>query len=587
MDVHILNAGDLFNKKVRYVVPEFQRRYVWCKDEQWDLFWEDVCSVAESYLAKRASLGDELKAQTETKPHFLGAIIIQQQPTTSKEPDKRVVVDGQQRLTTLQLLLDAIQWVCQGYGQPYFEDHAKNLSEFVINNNCKAEHIFKLWPSETDQEAFEHVMDNKLPVGDFKGSRIAQAHEFFQQEVTKWLKDGPQEQIEDRIDALVEVVTTRLQIAVIDLDQQADPHIIFETLNARGTPLAQFELIKNFVVFKAQKPSSEIWGELDDDWWKDEVHQGRLDRPRLDMLFNYWLEAHSTLEVKPERVFKAFEEYVNEREIGQVMSEVRQDFGKYREYKKEKGRNPTEKSFHYHIDVMKADVITPVLLLLLSDTTEANKRAFGILESFLIRRMICRYTARGYSGLVMKLIKQLHGDGLDNSDVVIAKCLREEEASTTKWPSDKDMEYELIKSELYGRLTQGRLRLVLEGIEYQLRDSEKTDDPEIPKYLTIEHIMPVSWSEDRWPRSNGIDKDERNTFINTIGNLTLVTQPLNSSMSNEKWERKREELQKYSLLMLNKQWASQSSWSEKDIENRSRRMAELISKRWPGPDSQA
>ena len=586
MDVHILNAGDLFNKKVRYVVPEFQRRYVWRKDEQWDLFWEDVCSVAESYLDKRTSLGDELKAQTETKPHFLGAIIIQQQPTTSKEPDKRVVIDGQQRLTTLQLLLDAIQWICERHDQSYFEDHAKNLSEFVINNNCKDEYIFKLWPSKTDQEVFVHVMDNERDAGDFKGSLIAQAHEFFQQKVTTWLKDGPQEQIEDRIDALVEAVTTRLQIAVIDLDQQADPHIIFETLNARGTPLAQFELIKNFVMSKAQKPASEIWGDLDDEWWKEEVSQGRLYRPRLDMLFNYWLEAHSTLEVKPERVFKAFEEYVNKREIGQVMSEVRQDFGRYREYKEKKGRNSTETSFHYHIDVMKADVITPVLLLLLSDATEASKRAFGILESFLIRRMVCRYTARGYSDLVMKLVKQLKNDRSDYSDAVIAKFLKEEEGSRTKWPSNKDVKCELVKSELYGRLSQGRLRLILEGIEHQLRDSEKTDDPEVPKKLTIEHIMPVSWRDDSWPSSNGVDKDERNTLINTIGNLTLVTQPLNSSMSNEKWEHKREELQKHSLLMLNKQWASQSSWNERDIEDRSYRMAELISKRWPGPDSQ-
>ena len=116
MKVEILNARQLFMKDIHYVIPEFQRRYVWSKDAQWESFWEDVKNVASDCLEKIQHPGDELKSQ-EIKPHFLGAIIIQQQLTSVPEIEKRDVIDGQQRLTTLQILLDSIQEVCETYDQ--------------------------------------------------------------------------------------------------------------------------------------------------------------------------------------------------------------------------------------------------------------------------------------------------------------------------------------------------------------------------------------------------------------------------------------------------------------------------------------
>jgi len=587
--VNILNAADLFDKQVHYIIPEFQRRYVWCEDEQWDLFWEDVSNTAEEYLDNLTNLGDESKAQTQTTPHFLGAIIIQQRPTTSKEPEKRIVIDGQQRLTTLQLFLDALQLVCEQDNRPDFEDHAKTLADFVTNSRdrYKGEHVFKLWPSKFDQDEFLHVMDNKLDVGDKKG-RIAQAHKFFQERISEWLKNVPEDQLESRISALVETSTTRLQVAVIDLDEQTDPYIIFETLNARGTPLAQFELIKNFVMSKTQESVNDVWGDLDDEWWAEETPQRSLYRPRLDIIFNYWLEAHSASEVRPKNVFKAFVKYVDGQEIADVMSKIRRDFTIYREYKEAEGRNPAEKSFYHHMDVMRTDVITPVLLLLLAnDKEDVNERAFAVLESFLIRRMICNHTARGYSQLVMKLIQQLQAGNkkMDDADAIIVKFLKEGAVRTTEWPTDDTVKDELVYTPLYDMLTQGRLRLILEGVEEQLH-TKKTDGYATSKKLTIEHLMPVGWREEEWPLPDKIDEDTRYDIINTIGNLTLVTQPLNSSMSNAKWKHKRKEIGKHSILMLNKELPSKTSWSETSIKDRSLNMAKLVLKRWPGPDAQ-
>ena len=572
---------------VHYVIPEFQRRYVWDKDEQWDPFWEDVRNVAEDYLENLIHTGDEHKTQEQTKPHFLGAIIIQQQLGSLREPQKIEVIDGQQRLITLQLILDAIQWVCQNYENAYFKQVAKILAEFVTNNKdlYDGQHVFKLWPSKFDRDAFKHVMDNELEVGDFKGSGIAQAHEFFQQRVTEWLQKGSDEQIERRIDALVGAITGQLQIAVIDLDMQADPHIIFETLNARGTPLAQFELIKNFVVSKTQESASDVWGDLDDEWWRKEIRQGRLYRPRLDMLFNYWLEMRNGDGISPSRVFNEFRNYAENKEIRDLMPKIILDFQNYAEYEQNCGKSYDKESFYYHMTAMQAGVITPLLFLLLSNEARIHTKTFDALESFLIRRMICRHTTKDYNRMIRELSSKLK-DKLNESDMIVVKFLRAQEADARKWPSDTDVEGALVGLPLYRLLTKRRLRLVLEGVEQQMCIPEKIESGGMEKGLTIEHIMPVGWNTDNWKLSEGIDREERNTLINTIGNLTLVTQPLNSSMSNAAWAIKRAELQKHSRLMLNKELPSQPSWSEVDIRTRSSEMAKLISKRWPGPNSQ-
>ena len=235
----------------------------------------------------------------------------------------------------------------------------------------------------------------------------------------------------DRVDALETAVTTMLQMVVIDLSSKDDPNVIFETLNARGTPLEQSDLIKNFAVSEISKDKNEerdIWSGLDDKWWRDEVTQGRLSRPRLDMLLNYWLAMRTGSEVGPSKVFDVFRSYTSERRIVDVMSGVKRDMSYYRRFITEK-RTPEEDQFYYRtIGVMKAGVITPALLLLLSANHDARIGAFRALESFLVRRMICRQTTKDYNRLTLDLASKLREDGLDNADKVVAGFLKEQTA---------------------------------------------------------------------------------------------------------------------------------------------------------------
>ncbi len=321
-----------------------------------------------------------------------------------------------------------------------------------------------------------------------------------------------------------------------------------------------------------------------------EARQGRLLRPRLDMLLNYWLAMRTGSEVSPVRVFDVFRNYVDGQEVHAVMSAVKRDLANYREFELAGGRSPEEKSFYYHVDVMQARVITPVLLLLLSAEEGTRLRAFSALESFLVRRMICRQTAKDYNRLVLELASRLRDSGLDKADTVTTGYLREQTAYAREWPRDEAVADALGSSPLYRLLTRGRLRLVLEGVERVLRSSGKSEQPAVPKNLTIEHLMPVGWRPEEWPLPGHVDRDvatyQRNMIIHSIGNLTLATQKLNSSMSNGPWMSKRDELQEHSVLLLNNQLLSQQSWDEETIRSRSQRIAELASERWPGPDSE-
>ncbi len=366
MRTDILTPKELFRKDVRYTVPAFQRRYVWTQDDQWEPLWEDVRNIAEDYLEKlETSDGNEVQAEEKTVRHFLGAVVIQQVSTATKDLEQREVIDGQQRLTTLQLLLDAVQWV---YETHCLKDMARRLSKFVVNDEDLVpdkDHVFKLWPTKSDREAFRHAMHNGLATDSYEESNIVQAHEYFQLQAQQWLElDGCS--ASTRAAALETAVTGMLQMVVIDLSVDDDPHVIFETLNARGTPLLESDLIKNFVTSEAgQSGRDEIWGDLDNDWWRKDLRQGRLLRPRIDALLDYWLEMRTADEVTAGRVFNSFRRVASDQDIVDLMSQLRGDLSNYRRYE-DGPRHSIEDVFHYRAGVMQMGAFTPALLSILS-----------------------------------------------------------------------------------------------------------------------------------------------------------------------------------------------------------------------------
>ena len=234
---------------------------------------------------------------------------------------------------------------------------------------------------------------------------------------------------------------------------------------------------------------------------------------------------------------------------------------------------------------MNVGVMTPLLLWLLSEDLPTNTLANCVkaLESFLVRRVICGYGARSYGELFVGLLNKLVGAG--NADRVIISHLGEQTAQATLWPRDRELLGEFITAPLYLRLTRGRLRMVLAGIEEELR-TNRGENGDVPDKLQIEHIMPQAWHL-RWPRPSRRAGNEavanRERAIHTIGNLTLVTRRLNATLSNAPWGEKRRTLSNHSVLFLNKHLVQDapSRWNERAIENRGKWLNGRALKVWP------
>ena len=170
---------------------------------------------------------------------------------------------------------------------------------------------------------------------------------------------------------------------------------------------------------------------------------------------------------------------------------------------------------------------------------------------------------------------------------MIISFFSEQTAEARLWPDDQRLEDAFLHSPLYRLLTRGRLGLVLVGIEEKLRDP-KTEDIRIPKGLTIEHVMPKEWRA-HWappPETDVLGEAEsyRDRPLHTIGNLTLVTQKLNSTLSNGPWDEKRESINAYSILRLKESITSEDVWSEETIRERSRYLAKVAAEVWPHTD---
>ena len=500
MEVKLRNLTRLFVHPAQYEIPRFQRPYVWSRDRQWVPLWDDVQHTAERIMAARRG------GSPQPQPHFMGALVLQQIPNVSGSLARRIVVDGQQRLTTLQLLLDAAQEVFEGRG---IDDPAARLEDLVLNQRKyrggNADNAFKVWPTDSDQESFRHAMVNGLSGGEWTDSRIVKAHEFFKDQIDQWIGEGEglDGDMTDRAEALEKALSHLLELVVIDLRSSDNPHIIFETLNARGTPLRQSDLMKNMILHEAEKTgvANEVAWPFEGAWWDQDIRQGRLYRPRIDVFLNYWLVMRALREVGATDIFSSFRRYYEGGEhgtIGDVAADIASVGSAYRRLEVgELDRAWT--AFAYRWKAMQAAVVTPVLLWLLSSEAEPGQvfKALKALESYLVRRMVCRMTTRGYNRVFVDLLRRLEQAGPATAGDAVIEFLGEREAYGTIWPNDNLALDAISTKPLYRLLTRGRLRMVLEGIEHELRTT-KAEGGAVPTELTIEHIMPRSW-RGVWP----------------------------------------------------------------------------------------
>ena len=313
METQVRTPQMVFMQPQRLVVPLFQRPYVWNEENQWEPFWNDIVRLADRVLNRPPD---------KHHPHFLGAVVLQQVQRQTGQMQERTIIDGQQRLTTLQLLLDALhaELISVGALPP-----AMRIEPLVTNAEpfcSKPEDRFKVWPTNRDRPAFNAVMGAKPPVDydaiGYREERMVEAHRFFSEQARDWLALSGPEAVGARATAIETVVRELLQVVVIDLTIDENAQEIFETLNARGAQLTDADLIKNFIFQRLMEAGTNVedayqrnWKEFETGFWETEISVGRLRYPRSSIFLNHWLIARTGEEVVAREVFDRFKRFAD------------------------------------------------------------------------------------------------------------------------------------------------------------------------------------------------------------------------------------------------------------------------------------
>lgn len=568
MDAGKRTINDIFNGNRILEIPFFQRAYVW-GDDQWERLLEDMENVSQS-----------------NKPYFLGSVILKQQPTNTGKSvgDVRTVIDGQQRLTTLNIFFKVL---CLKIGQnSTFERIFK-----LINNDIALLH------NHNDVDAFNTVL-NLSELKDLEGNdNITLAYNYFKKNLDP-----------DKLN--FNNILSKILFVGIDLDENEDEQQIFDTINSLGVKLTTAELLKNYF-FNRDEISryNTYWKnifEKDDDaknYWDKEITAGRLKRTFIDLFFFSYLQIKiqdKTLNVKTEdkiefsKVEHLFESYKNfiktylENDKKSVLSEIRdyallfQENFDYDTIENELTDQSGIERINAIIFGLDTSTLIPYVLYVLKNVADDLDRneLFDFLETYIMRRMVVHANTKNYN--------QLFTDRLINNDILSKKQFLEflegQADKVNFLPSDKELKQGFDTSYLINKQSAG----IIYFIESKIRNRslQSTQLLGINKY-SLEHLMPKKW-ENNWGKlSNQEDRIKRNRKLLTLGNLTIITQALNSTIRDANWTIKRKGkadkkgLNTYSAgLETMSHFLTFDEWNEQTIEERANFLYEKAKEIW-------
>jgi hypothetical protein len=598
VDAGTLSVGRIFGLDRRYVVPLFQRPYVWTREDQLEALWDDVRTVSERLLAGQA-----------TRPHFLGAIVLDQLRHPTGRVETRLVIDGQQRLTTIQIMLEAFADVAREKGLERLHLALVRLTRNEDPLIDDEEEAFKVWPTNLDRDVYRAVMAAKSPTDMLQslqvrasrkrkstGIPIADAFIYFHQAFTDWL-DADHAHVEGRADVLYKALKDYLRLVVIDLGSDDDAQLIFETLNARGTPLLPSDLVKNDLFHRAEVQGENIkrlherwWKPFEDewDWWREEVGRGHAKRPRIDIFLQNYLTRELRDDVKLAHLYDAYKDVARARHDGRaeaLMERINAFAGHFRLLYDAEAGGPLAAHFQ-RLQAMEMNTANPFLLEVLERfgrEAPETRAILAALESFLVRRMVCQLSARSYGMFFVEALKLVDAGETDVSASFVGFLMRSD-TDTARWPNDAEFRdcWMTLPTGSQGRV---RIEMLLLALEARVATG-KTERVRIDGSLTVEHLMPREWTT-HWAPPEGPDASraiaERQRLIQTMGNLTLLTDKLNPSVSNGPWDRKLAGIREHSILKLNLELAGYGPWGEAAIRKRGERLFELAREIWPRP----
>jgi uncharacterized protein with ParB-like and HNH nuclease domain len=613
-----LTIQELFSRERRFVIPLFQRSYVWNEEEQWAPLWEDIERRSEAQL-KKLNSGSEGKVRS----HFLGAVVLSNASAQGRSIARCDVIDGQQRLTTLQLFLAALRDQAFLLGA---EEEDANIFRDLTKNPRRDDdsvEIFKVWPTNADQDVFASIMKAESLEGlreTFSKTgetlpRMAQAYEYFFSQIGKYVTNDDEDitALQNRFYCLMLALKESLQLVVIELEAEDDPQIIFETLNARGQPLLPSDLIRNFIFMKVGSEKSNLmydkyWRQFDDErvsttdedgenrFWHLDERQGRLTRPRIDLFIFHYLKMKTENDIRISHLFREFKNWHEDSSFNDIefLQDLKKHSAFFRKLIDPKGGSRLE-LFARRLRSLDTATLHPLLLFLSSIEGgalrgEAFEQCVADLESFMVRRFMCDLTPKNYNKFFLSVLskaKAAHAKR-DCVGVAIRSELMRSNLVTTSWPTDKQFKEGWMWKRLYVRSRPDRSAMVLKALQSEMR-TNKNEHLQLIGNLSVEHLLPQNGSLENYPYADAdLDDDYsqeeyRADCLHTVGNLTLLTGPLNASASNGPFPEKVVKICEDSDLRLNA-WLRTDppkNWDELSIEKRSKKLFKIAKKIWP------
>jgi Protein of unknown function DUF262/Protein of unknown function (DUF1524) len=563
----------LLNDNIQYIVPPYQRNYVWTMDK-WDRLWNDIVEAAE---------------YPERPEHFLGAIVIRQEPDEPGLPKQRTIVDGQQRLTTVQVILTVVRDLARQRNLP---DLAEQAQSSMVNPTTLPEQQLKVITSLIDLDSFTRLVTAGPPAKSKDDPPLAQAYRRFHDLMSKYVESSANPS--ETLAVILRTVSLRLYFVLMTLTEADDEQAIYERLNSLGEHLRKSELIRNHVLHRRWKRDLIPPRATYEDYW---VHVNELPPTKVDEFLRGYLiiQRDKRRRITDDRLFIEFRDYVAEHEhnLTDLLQEIVRAAGVYRSIVTGTGLVGYERRFAAHLAAMNTYAFVPVLmrLFLSYDPTERG-RALAVLDSYLIRRYVCRKSTNPYTAMVPEMLRVLSQGGDPAAGL---RTLLSGQDGGRAWPEDDEVRMAIRTWDTRGPGNRAGNKHVAKELillaEVQLSTSHIERLDFHPSTLTVEHLMPQRWKDVEWsvdaPTAElaARERQEREWAIHTLGNLTLITEDLNSFLGDKPWADKHPHLVK-SRLQINRELPGDFA-SVADIAVRGERLAGLICTILPAPDSTA
>ena len=575
----------LLKNNIQFEIPFFQRGYAWEK-KHWKQLFEDI----EEKIISEIDLANNL----EDLEHFFGPIVVLEKLNSDLSLKKFLVIDGQQRITTIYILLAIIRTLLKEktHQSQMANEYVAKLNKFLINNVDETDDYLKMkvfsgkgdrLPTyyvvfgQNNPNSPHLIIDQQLY--NPKTNKIDAFKIYSEKHLKRYYTSVPQ------LWQLAEILLKSLKIVWIPLDEKKDdPQAIFESLNDRGMPLSASELICNFLFQPLMKSTEIDFEELHNNLWLKTITNIDTNGNFEDYLRNYLSIGENKVIGKGRRIytfFKAKNKRLNSKTAKEFLEDVNRFYKIYNSIVNpitNQYKNKEINDILIKIKSTRMDASTPFILSLLkghsleiieeADTIDLLNELFVLLA----RRKMCELATQKYDIIFPNLLNKI----INEPDKVkeFQKIIRDE----NYWVSNQDFENALINSPLYRQRDLPFTRMILQEIDKSMQDYGQL--PDYSTLPTVEHILPQTIDK-QWKEylEEDVNNPEINKIINTLGNLCLLSRPANSHAGQDPFEEKKKDYTDVSALIKDVKNRN-VKWNIKSIKERSKDLSENALKIW-------